>query len=202
MQAAKLFQQEKPDLVVVPADEADPASSNDFGKNIIPAMLAAGEKMYAYSFSGYWKDVGTISSLWEANMDMIGSNPVLNLNDEKWRIYARHTARAPQYVGADGVTENSTITEGCKIYGTVRGSVLGPGVTVSAGASVIDSVIMEDVTIGEGASVEYSIIDARVQIGKDAKVGGPKGGEIAVIGADIKVEDGAVIEPGAMVNPE
>ena len=184
------------------ADEADPTSSNDFGKNIIPAMLAAGEKMYAYSFRGYWKDVGTISSLWEANMDMIGSKPVLDLNDEKWRIYARHTARAPQYVGASGVTERSTITEGCKIYGTVRGSVLGPGVTVAEGASVIDSVIMEDVTVEEGATVEYSIIDARVRIGKGAKVGGPIGGEIAVIGADITVEDGSVIEPGAMVNPE
>ena len=183
------------------ADEADENSSNDFGKNIIPAMLAAGEKMYAYSFSGYWKDVGTISSLWEANMDMIGSNPVLNLNDEKWRIYARHTARAPQYVGADGVTENSTITEGCKIYGTVRGSVLGPGVTVGKGACVIDSVIMEDVTIEEGATVEYSIIDARVKIGKNAKVGGPKGGEIAVVGADITIEENAEIAPGAMINP-
>ena len=184
------------------ADEADENSSNDFGKNIIPAMLAAGEKMYAYSFEGYWKDVGTISSLWEANMDMLGSDPALKLNDEKWRIYARHFARAPQYVGGNGVVENSSITEGCKIYGTVRGSVLGPGVTVCEGASVIDSVIMEDVTIGEGATVEYSIIDARVQIGKGAKVGGPRGGEIAVIGADITVEDNAVIEPGAMVNPE
>ena len=184
------------------ADEADENSSNDFGKNIIPTMLAAGEKMYAYSFEGYWKDVGTISSLWEANMDMLGSDPALKLNDEKWRIYARHFARAPQYVGGNGVVENSSITEGCKIYGTVRGSVLGPGVTVCEGASVIDSVIMEDVTIGEGATVEYSIIDARVQIGKGAKVGGPRGGEIAVIGADITVEDNAVIEPGAMVNPE
>ncbi len=184
------------------ADEADPASSNDFGKNIIPAMLAAEERMYAYPFSGYWKDVGTISSLWEANMDMIGKDPVLKLNDEKWRIYARHTARAPQYVGADGVVENSSITEGCKIYGTVRGSVLGPGVTVAAGASVIDSVIMEDVTVSEGATVEYSIIDARVQIGEGAKVGGPKGGEIAVIGADIKIEENAVIAPGAMINPQ
>ena len=184
------------------ADEADPSSSNDFGKNIIPAMLAAGEKMYAYSFEGYWKDVGTISSLWEANMDMLGSDPALKLNDEKWRIYARHFARAPQYVGGNGVVENSSVTEGCKIYGTVRDSVLGPGVTVCEGASVIDSVIMEDVTIAEGATVEYSIIDARVQIGKGAKVGGPRGGEIAVIGADITVEDNAVIEPGAMVNPE
>ncbi len=184
------------------ADENDPQSSNDFGKNIIPAMLAAEEKMYAYPFSGYWKDVGTISSLWEANMDMIGGDPVLKLNDEKWRIYARHTARAPQYVGAQGVVENSSITEGCKIYGTVRGSVLGPGVTVAAGASVIDSVIMEDVTVAEGASVEYSIIDSRVQIGNGAKVGGPKGGEIAVIGADVKIEENAVVAPGAMIDPQ
>ncbi len=185
------------------ADEADENSSNDFGKNIIPAMLAAGEKMYAYSFEGYWKDVGTISSLWEANMDMIGNDPVLKLNDEKWRIYARHFARAPQYVGDGGRVENSSITEGCKIYGTVRGSVLGPGVTVSEGASVIDSVIMEDVTISEGATVEYSIIDARVNIGKGAQVGGPReNGEIAVIGADITIEENAQIAPGAMINPE
>ena len=134
-------------------------------------------------------------------MDMIGDK-TLDLNDEKWRIYARHTARAPQYVGEGGCVSNSSITEGCKIYGTVRNSVLGPGVTVAKGASVIDSVIMEDVTVGEGAIVEYSIIDARVTIGKNAKVGAPKGGEIAVIGADITVEDGKVIEPGAMVNPE
>lgn len=183
------------------ADEADPSSSNDFGKNIIPAMLAAGEKMYAYSFEGYWKDVGTISSLWEANMDMIGSDPALKLNDEKWRIYARHTARAPQYVGVNGKTESSTITEGCKIYGTVCGSVLGPGVTVSEGAKVINSVIMEDVFIGEGAVVEYAIVDARVHIGKNAKIGGPRGGEISVIGADITVDDNAEIAPGAMIDP-
>ena len=100
------------------------------------------------------------------------------------------------------MTENSTSTEGCKIYGTVRGSVLGPGVTVGKGACVIDSVIMEDVTIEEGATVEYSIIDARVKIGKNAKVGGPKGGEIAVVGADITIEENAEIAPGAMINPE
>ena len=134
-------------------------------------------------------------------MDMIGDK-TLDLNDEKWRIYARHTARAPQYVGEGGCVSNSSITEGCKIYGTVRNSVLGPGVTVAKGASVVDSVIMEDVTVGEGASIEYSIIDARVKVGKDAKIGAPKGGEIAVIGADITIEDGKVIEPGAMVNPE
>ena len=93
-------------------------------------------------------------------MDMIGNDPVLNLNDEKWRIYARHTARAPQYVGSNGVTERSTITEGCKIYGTVRGSVLGPGVTVAEGASVIDSVIMEDVTVKSGAKVYSAIVDS------------------------------------------
>ena len=104
------------------ADEADPASSNDFGKNIIPAMLAAGEKLFAYPFSGYWKDVGTISSLWEANMDLLGDKPELDLSDESWRIFARHSASAPQFVGARAQVENSYITEGCEIYGRAPSS--------------------------------------------------------------------------------
>jgi len=170
-------------------DAADPKSSNDFGKNIIPSMLANGEKLCAYSFSGYWKDVGTISSLWEANMDLLGSEPALNIKDESWRIYSRHAAHAPQYVGADAVIENCSITEGCEIYGTVRNSVLGAGVKVMPGATVVDAVIMDDCTIESGATVIYSILDSGVTVGKNSTVGrdrkDAKG--ITVIGTGIAV---------------
>ena len=157
--------------------------------------------MYAYSFNGYWKDVGTIDSLWEANMDLLGETPALNIKDESWRIFSRHAAHAPQYVGEAAVIENSSITEGCEIYGTVRNSVLGTGVKVMAGATVIDSVIMDDCTICEGASVCYSILDSDVSVGAGASVGkareDAKG--IAVIGTGIDVPDGAVVADGAMI---
>lgn len=184
------------------ADAEDPNSSNDFGKNIIPAMLAAGEKMMAYPFSGYWKDVGTISSLWEANMDLLGDEPVLDLNDEEWRIYARHEAHAPQYVAADAVVDNATITEGCEIYGTVRNSVIGAGVKVMKGAIVCDSVILEDVVIGEGAEVQYAIIDSGTTIGENVKVGVCKdtAKDVCVIGADITVPADTVVADGAMIS--
>ena len=182
-------------------DAANPESSNDFGKNIIPSMLANGERMYAYSFSGYWKDVGTIDSLWEANMDLLGETPALNIKDESWRIFSRHAAHAPQYVGAEAVIENSSITEGCEIYGTVRNSVLGTGVKVMAGATVVDSVIMDDCTICEGANVCFSILDSDVCVGAGASVGkareDAKG--IAVIGTGISVPEGAVVADGAMI---
>ena len=183
-------------------DEADEKSSNDFGKNVIPAMLAAGEKMYAYPFSGYWKDVGTIRSLWEANMDMLGDSPALQLGDDKWRIYSSHDARAPHYVAAGAVVENSSITEGCEIRGTVRGSVLGAGVKVMPGASVIDSVVMSDVTVKAGASVSYSIIDSRAVIGEGAVVGAPEstGADITVVGSDATVPAGGTVAPGAMLS--
>ncbi len=184
------------------ADSKDPASSNDFGKNIIPAMLAAGEKMMSYSFEGYWKDVGTIQSLWEANMDLLGERPAFSMTDEAWRIYSRHGAEAPQYIGKDAVIENSSVTAGCEILGTVKNSVLGPGVVVEAGAVVEDSVIMNDVYIGKGAKVTYSILDAGVKLGADVTVGEPRaaGVEIAVIGADVKVPDGTKVASGAMIS--
>ncbi len=183
------------------ADEADESSSNDFGKNIIPAMLAAGERMYAYSFKGYWKDVGTIQSLWEANMDLLGRRPALTLNDESWRIFARHNAVPPQYVGGSAKIENSVITEGCEILGTVKNSVLGAGVKVAYGAIVKDSVIMDGTVVREGASVKYSIIDSDCDIGAGARVGGDKkkAAGIAVLGRGYRVDPGAVVEPGAML---
>ncbi len=183
-------------------DEADEKSSNDFGKNVIPAMLAAGESMYAYPFDGYWKDVGTIRSLWEANMDMLGDDPALKLGDDRWRIYSRHDARAPHFVSKGAVVENSSITEGCEIHGTVRGSVLGAGVKVMPGASVIDSVVMSDAVIKAGAKVEYSIVDARAVICEGAEVGAPEssGAEITVIGSDVTVPAGGKVEAGAMLS--
>ena len=184
------------------ADEAKEGSSNDFGKDVIPAMLAAGEKMYAYPFEGYWKDVGTIGSLWEANMDLLGPKPVLNLNDESWRIFARHSATAPQFVGSDAVVENSSITEGCEIYGTVKNCVLGSGVKVMPGAYVEDSVLMGDAVIESNATVYHSIVDIGVTVGVGATVGAPRSesNEIAVIGADVHIEPGTAIEAGAMVS--
>ncbi len=183
------------------ADEADPNSSNDFGKNIIPAMLAAGEKLYAYQYSGYWKDVGTIDSLWSANMDLLGEEPVLSLEDESWRVYARHSVSAPQYIGKDACVENSYITEACAIYGTVRNSVLGAGVTVLPGAVVEDSVILEGTTVSNDAKVQYSIIGSRVCIGAGASVGEPKayGIEIAVLGEDVQIPPNTKIDAGAMI---
>ena len=166
-------------------DAKNEDSANDFGKNIIPSMLAAGEPMYAYPFEGYWKDVGTISSLWEANMDLLGDKPALNLNDDSWRIYARHSAETPQFIGAEAVVENSSVTEGCEIYGTVINSVLGSDVFVEAGAVVRDSVVMDGVHVCAGATVDYAIVDEKSVICEGAKVGVPKseGAEIAVIAA-------------------
>jgi len=186
------------------ADEADHASSNDFGKNIIPTMLAAGEKMYAYPFDGYWKDVGTISSLWEANMDMLGNPPLLELNDDSWRIFSRHYCEPPQFIGKHAIVDNSVVTEGCEIYGTVKNSVLGPGVKVMHGAYVKDSVIMDGVVISEGATVNYSIIDSSVVIGAGARVGDArdKGVEIAVVGTGVKISSGAEVRPGDMISSD
>ena len=182
-------------------DAADPESSNDFGKNIIPNMLAAKEKMYAYSFEGYWKDVGTISSLWEANMDMLGANPAINLNDESWRIFSRHENEAPQYVGAEATIVNSSITEGCEIYGEVVNSVIGAGVKIAKGAVVRDAVVMSGVVIGENAKVEYSIIDSNVVVGKGASVGKSKDTAkgITVVGMGVKIPDGKVIGDDEMI---
>ncbi len=184
------------------ADEADPDSSNDFGKNIIPTMLAAGEKLFAYPFKGYWKDVGTIQSLWEANMDLLGKNPKLSLFDESWRIFSRHIAYAPQYISGTARVYNSSITEGCEIYGTVRNCVLGTGVKVMEGAAVCDSVIMSDVVIEPGAQVNYSIVDSSVTVGKNATVGEVRNvaREITVIGAGINIAEGQNVKEGEMLS--
>lgn len=182
------------------ADAADPTSSNDFGKNIIPAMLAAGEKLMAYPFSGYWKDVGTIESLWEANMDILGENPVLKFATDGWRVLSRHDNAPPQYIGERAVVENASVTEGCEILGTVKNSVLGENVRVMEGAVVTDSVIMGDCVIREGAVVEYAIIDRDTEIGKGARVGEPRaaGHGIAVLGSGVYVAENETVAGGEM----
>ena len=164
-------------------DEEDENSSNDFGKNIIPNLLANGEKLYSYAFDGYWKDVGTISSLWEANMDLIGDEPVLKLLESDMRIYSKNKARAPQYVGNGAVIENSLVSEGSRIEGTVKNSILSGGVIVEKGAVVLDSVIMEDVVIKKNAKVYTAIIDANTIVEAGATVGKEGAGkdDIAVV---------------------
>ncbi len=186
------------------ADEKDENSSNDFGKNIIPKMLESGERMFAYPFVGYWKDVGTLSSLWEANMDLLGEDPALVLNDESWRIYSSHSPHSPQYIGGEAVIENSSITEGCEIYGTVKNSVLGAGVTVAPGAAVIDSVIFDGVTIEAGAQINYAILDTNIKVGAGAVVGVPRDSAegLAVIGAGVDVAEGEIIKDNVIISSE
>ncbi len=184
------------------ADEMDKDSSNDFGKNIIPNMLAAGERMFAYPFDGYWKDVGTVKSLWEANMDLLGEAPALALNDESFRIFFRSTASAPQYIGEGARVENSIIAEGCEIYGEVKNSVIGSGVLVEERASVENTVIMNDTVVKAGARVAYAILDSRVTVGEGATVGAgdPSSDNITVLGADVVIAAGDSLDAGAMIS--
>ena len=185
-------------------DENTPGSSNDFGKNIIPNMLGDGMKMYTFPFEGYWKDVGTISSLWEANMDLLGEKPEFNVHDKKWRIFSRNYAAPPHYVGEDGNVSDSIVSEGCEIYGTVEHSVLSGNVIVEKGAIVKDSVIMSGTVIKSGAIVNYSIIDSNSIVSENAKVGEDKEGAkgIAVIGSGLCVEPNVVIDSEAMINSD
>ncbi|MBO5981473.1 MAG: glucose-1-phosphate adenylyltransferase [Clostridia bacterium] len=184
------------------ADENDENSDKDFGKNVIPAMLKAGERMFAYRFEGYWKDVGTVSSLWEANMDLLGNNPQLDLNDGSWKIYSRSNAYPPHYVGESAVIKNSQITEGCEIYGTVINSVIGGGVTVARGATVKDSVLFDNITVSEGASVYYSMVDAGTVVGKNATVGKDKdeGGKLTLVGSGLNIADGISVPDGELIS--
>ena len=184
-------------------DAKDSDSDNDFGKNIIPAMLASGAKMYAYRFKGYWKDVGTIDSLWEANMDLLGNEPVFNINDRNHRIYSRSEARQPQYIGENARIENALISEGCEIYGVVINSILFQGVHVAAGAVIKDSVVFSDCTIEEGAKVSYAMLDHDVTVRTGATVGGERadGVKIAVVGAGYTVDEKNTVEEGAMIYP-
>lgn len=152
-------------------DENNPESDNDFGKNIIPAMLQNGEKLSAWKFEGYWKDVGTVSSLWEANMDLIGENPKFDIADRKWNIYSRNMAYAPHYIGENAKVKNSNITEGCFIDGTVENSIISRDVQIGKGSVIKESVIMEGTVIGENVKIEKAIIGEGVIIPDGCEIG-------------------------------
>ena len=176
-------------------DEQNPDSQNDFGKNIIPAMLAEGQKLVAYSFNDYWKDVGTIESLWEANMDLLEDHPEIDLHDKKFRIYARNLGMIPQYVAENAQVDNCLITEGCDVYGRAIHSILSSGVVVEEGAQVIDSVIMPGAKIQKGAVVRRAIVAENAVVSAGAEVGEGEG-LIAVVGQDAVVPCGAQIKAG------
>lgn len=180
-------------------DEADKTSSNDFGKNIIPNMLADNQKMVAWPFDGYWKDVGTIDSLWEANMDLLKDNPQLDLHDENWRIYGRNLVKPPHYIGADAKVKNCILGDGCIIEGEIENCILFPSVKVEKGAVVKDSIIMQETVIRAGSSVEKAIVDEEVTIMENAKIGGAN--KITVIGSELTVPKGAEVAEGEMLYP-
>ncbi len=185
-------------------DSQNPNSSNDFGKDILPKMLACGEKMMAYQFEGYWKDVGTINSLFEANMDLLGDVPNFDVSDNNWKIQSRSPLAPPQYIGEGAKTDNSIIMSGCEIYGTVENSVLASDVIIQKNAVVKNSIIMSDVVIEEGAVIEYSIIDERTIVKKGASIGSPKESDkgIALIGRDIVIGENAVINGGEIIEKD
>ena len=176
-------------------DEQNPNSQNDFGKNIIPAMLAEGQKLVAYSFNDYWKDVGTIESLWEANMDLLEEHPEIDLHDKKFRIYARNLGMIPQYVADTAKVENCLITEGCDVCGTVIHSILSSGVVVEEGAQIIDSVIMPGAKIEKGAIVRRAIVAEDAVVSANAVVGEGTG-LIAVVGNGAVVPSDGRISAG------
>ena len=186
------------------ADEADPNSSKDFGKNIIPNLLNAGHKMMAYPFDGYWKDVGTIASLWEANMELLGKNPEFNLRGGKNEtIYARNTALPSSYIDDDAKIVDSLVAEGCEVYGTVKHSVVSIGCTIGAGALVEDAVVMPGVVIEDGAIVRNCILGESSKVCKNAVVGGQfaegEKREISVTSKGAVIEANTVLKPGDMV---
>ena len=185
-------------------DEEDPDSSNDFGKNIIPTLLNAGHKMMAYPFDGYWKDVGTIDSLWEANMELLGKNPEFNIRgDERSKIYARNDAHPSSYIDENAKIVNAFVAEGSEVFGTVRHSVISVGCTIGEDALVEDSVVMPGVVIESGAIVRHAILGENSRVGKNAVVGGAFKAKdkkkISVTSKGANVEDNTVLLPGEML---
>ncbi|MBQ3499746.1 MAG: glucose-1-phosphate adenylyltransferase [Clostridia bacterium] len=191
------------------ADEADPNSSNDFGKNLIPAMHEAGERLFAYHFDGYWKDVGTIDSLWEANLDLLRPSVDLDLSDNEWRIYSKSPASPPHFVSSTAKVENSMMAEGCCIDGEIDYSVLFADVVVEEGAKVHSSIIMPGTVIKKGAVVQYAIVAENAVIESDAVVGEEPENVanrddwgVAVVGAGVTVGAGAKVAPKAMAGED
>ena len=183
-------------------DEADPKSENDFGKNVIPAILKDGYRLMAYRFEGYWKDVGTIDSLWQANMDLLGDKPAFDISDvSDGRIRARNTAMPSSYLAPTAEVKDSFVAEGCEVFGSLRHSVLSTGCAVGKGAEIIDSVIMPNVVVENGASIRNAIIAEGCCIKAGARVGGSGTGaarKITVIGKEQTVLEGAVVEAGTI----
>lgn len=191
------------------ADEADPDSSNDFGKNVIPKMHQDGERMFAYLFDGYWKDVGTIDSLWEANLDLLNPKVDLDLSDTSWKIYAKTPASPPHYISANAKVQNSMISEGSRVYGDVDYSILFNDVTVEEGAEVKYSIVMPGTVIKKGAVVQYSIVAENAVIESGAVVGkSPEDMDnrddwgVAVVGAGVNVGEGAFVAPQTQVDTD
>ncbi len=184
-------------------DENDPNSENDFGKNVIPAILNAGHRLFAYDFEGYWKDVGTISSLWEANMELLGIDPAFNLNDGKAKIYARNYALPASFIAAESKNVDCLIAEGCEIYGSIRHSVVSTGCRVGHDAMIEDSVIMPDAIIEDGAIIRNAIIGEGCVVHSGAVIGGTfKDGEdraISVVGKNHVIEPNQVVKPGEIL---
>ncbi len=168
------------------ADMKSTESHHDFGKDIIPTLLASGKKLMAYTFKGYWKDVGTIDSLWEANMDLLNKDNELNLSDDSWKIYTEDASELPQYIGPDASIETAYITQGCVIEGEVKKSVLFTGTQIGKGAKVTDTVLMPDAQVGEGAVVTRALVANGVKIGKGAVVGSPDSENILLVAKNVK----------------
>ena len=185
-------------------DENDKESENDFGKNIIPKMLADNQRMYAYQFDGYWKDVGTISSLWEANMDILNGSE-LNLDDDKWKIYARNNAEPPHYVAPTGKVINCLVSEGTVINGTVRDSIVSNSCKIGKDAYVESSIIMPGAVIEDGADVRYSIVGWNAVVGKNSMVGetlshcNPGEWKISVIAPNYELPANSVVGANEMI---
>lgn len=171
------------------ADMKDPESSHDFGKDIIPSMLADNRKLCAYKFQGYWKDVGTIDSLWEANMDLLAKNNALDLNDPSWKIYTEDTTELPHYVGTNAEIKGAYITQGCHIEGEVRNSVLFTGAKVGPSAKVIDSVLMPGAIVEDGAVVTRALVADNIRIGANAVVGSADSDHIELVAKRVKGEE-------------
>ena len=189
-------------------DENNAKSSNDFGKDIIPAMLANGEKLVSYRFEGYWKDVGTIESLWEANMDLLSPNSGLNLSDDSWKIYGRTTGSPPHFTAKTATVKHTLLSEGCEIAGDVSESVLFSDVKIAKGAKVEYSILMPGAVVEEGATVRYAIVAENAVIAKDAEVGcSPADGDVdkwgvAVVAEGVRIGRGAKLAAKEMADED
>ena len=184
-------------------------SSNDFGKDVLPAMLKAGERMFAYQFEGYWKDVGTIDSLWEANMDLLDPNEPLDLSEDNNKIYSRNPVMPPHYIGDNAKIQNSLVADGCNIYGELEFSILFAGVTVEKGAVVTDSILMPGAVVEENAVVQYAIVAENAVIGKNAVIGArpedisdKNEWGVTVIGDNLHIGANAVVPPKSMIDKD